>query len=174
MDAGILAQLEGTIQYWPVGVIAMFSRSAGYSIQALTYLAGQPSGKLTGAREIANASGIPMPFLWKVLRNLSQRKLLRSFQGVHGGYELARPAGKISVGEILAATPDNSLVATCLLGLGRCDDTNPCPVHTSWQTLRAEIEKLTKSTTLADLASELPKSAPKPPSAGARNRARRT
>jgi len=152
----------------------MFSRSAGYSIQALTYLAGQPSGKLTGAREIAHASGIPMPFLWKVLRNLSQRKLLRSFKGVHGGYELARPAGKISVGDILAATPDNALVATCLLGLGQCDETTPCPLHTSWQTLRAEIEKLTKSTTLADLASGMTKASRKRPSAGARNRSPHT
>ena len=115
-----------------------------------------------------------MPFLWKVLRNLSQRKLLRSFKGVHGGYELARPARKISVVEILAATPDNSLVATCLLGLGQCDDANPCPLHISWQTLRTQIEQLAKSTTLADLASELSKSARKRPSAEARNRARRT
>lgn len=114
-----------------------------------------------------------MPFLWKVLRNLSHRKLLRSFKGVHGGYELARPAGKISVGEILAVTPDNSLVATCLLGLGQCDDANPCPLHTSWETLRAEIDHLTKNTTLAELANQLPKSARKRPSAGTRNRASR-
>ncbi len=64
----------------------MFSRSAGYSIQALTYLAGQPPppGKLTGAREIA-AARIPMPFLWKILRNLSQQKWQdlprRTYQG---------------------------------------------------------------------------------------------
>jgi hypothetical protein len=27
----------------------------------------QPPGKLTGAREIAEAAQIPMPFLWKIL-----------------------------------------------------------------------------------------------------------
>ena len=70
----------------------MFSRSAGYAVQALAYLAGQPSGKLTGAREIATATHIPMPFLWKILRNLSRTKLVRSFKGVRGGYELARSA----------------------------------------------------------------------------------
>jgi len=31
----------------------MFSRSSGYAIQALTYLAAQPSGRRVGAREIA-------------------------------------------------------------------------------------------------------------------------
>lgn len=144
----------------------MLSRSAGYSIQALTYLAGQPSGKLTGAREIAAASRIPVPFLWKILRNLSQQKLLRSFKGVRGGYELARPAHKISVGQILAATPDNDLIASCIFGLERCDEHNPCPLHTSWDTLRTEIER----TTLADLARKSPKPVRKRPAAVPRNR----
>src|SRR6266576_976765 len=142
MLPGVLAKSDACIQYWPVGDTAMFSRSAGYSIQALTYLAGQPPGKLTGAREIAAVAHIPMPFLWKILRNLSQHKLLRSFKGVRGGYELARPAHKIYLSEILAATPDNGLVATCVLGLGPCEDHNPCALHTSWKDLRSGIEKL--------------------------------
>jgi Rrf2 family iron-sulfur cluster assembly transcriptional regulator len=170
MLPGVLAKSDTCIQYWPVGGTAMFSRSAGYSIQALTYLAGQPPGKLTGAREIAAAAGIPMPYLWKILRNLSQQKLLRSFKGVRGGYELARPAHKISVSEILAATPDIGLVATCVLGLGRCDDHNPCALHTSWQDLRAKIENLMDRKTLADLARERPKSVRKRSRSGVRNR----
>jgi Rrf2 family protein len=174
MPAGVLAESETYIQYWPVGDAAMFSRSAGYSIQALTYLAGQPPGKLTGAREIAAASRIPMPFLWKILRNLSQQKLLRSFKGVRGGYELARPAHKISLNEILAATPDSDLVATCVLGFGPCDDQNPCPLHTSWQDLRAEIQNLTEHTTLADLAREWPKSVRKRSPSGVRSRSTRS
>jgi Rrf2 family transcriptional regulator, iron-sulfur cluster assembly transcription factor len=148
----------------------MFSRSAGYSIQALTYLAGQPPGRLTGAREIAAASRIPVPFLWKILRNLSQKKLLRSFKGVRGGYELARPAHKISVGEILAATPDNGLVASCILGLEPCDEHKACPLHTSWQTLRTEID----GTTLADLVRKSPRPGRKRPAAVARKRSHRS
>ena len=144
----------------------MFSRSAGYSIQALTYLAGQPSGKLAGAREIATASRIPTPYLWKILRNLSQKRLLRSFEGVRGGYELARPAQKISLNEILAAT-------ACVLGLGPCDDHNPCPLHTSWKNLRPEIQEFIEGTTLADLAREWPKSVQKRPPSWARNRSTR-
>src|SRR5215813_6356591 len=49
---------------------AMFSRSSGYALQALTYLAAQPSGTLVGAAEIATRLEIPMPFLWKILRKL--------------------------------------------------------------------------------------------------------
>jgi len=136
----------------------MFSRSAGYAVEALTYLAGQPSGKLTGAREIAAATRIPMPFLWKILRHLSQEKLVRSFKGVRGGYELARPAEKIVVSEILRASPDADLANSCVLGLAQCNDVTPCPLHSYWKGVRKQIGDVLEHTTLADLARKARKS----------------
>lgn len=138
----------------------MLSRSAGYAIQALTYLAAQPSGKLTGAKEIGAAAGIPMPFLWKILRHLSEEKLVRSFKGVRGGYELARPAGKITLGQILAVTPDSGLSRSCVLGLAACDDENPCPLHDLWKNVRVEIDEMLQDATLAKLA-HTPKKSPR-------------
>jgi Rrf2 family iron-sulfur cluster assembly transcriptional regulator len=132
----------------------MFSRSSGYAIQALTYLADQPSGKLVGAREMATRLGIPMPFLWKILRRLSQKKLVRSFKGVRGGYELARPAGAIRVSEVLAAGREGDQMGGCVLGLAECSDERPCPLHPYWKDLRRQIESRLKNTTLADLARE--------------------
>lgn len=138
----------------------MFSRSSGYAIQALTYLAGQPSGKLVGAREMATTLEIPMPFLWKILRKLSQKKLLRSFKGVRGGYELARPARSICVAEVLAAGRNGDQMAGCILGLSGCDEKDPCVLHSHWKTLRAQIERTVRKTTLADLVRDS-KRAPK-------------
>ena len=129
----------------------MFARSSGYAVKALTHLAGQPPGKLVGAREMATTLDIPMPFLWKILRKLGQKKLVRSFKGVRGGYQLARPAERISVSQILTAGQDNH-VGRCILGLAQCDDQNPCPLHSRWKDLRVEIEHTLESTTLADLA----------------------
>jgi Rrf2 family transcriptional regulator, iron-sulfur cluster assembly transcription factor len=130
----------------------MFARSSGYAIQALTHLAGQPSGKLVGARDMASKLEIPMPFLWKILRKLGQKKLVRSFKGVRGGYQLARPAETIYVSEILAAGRGVNQLGGCILGLGQCDARKPCPLHTQWEDLRLQIEARLKSTTLADLA----------------------
>jgi Rrf2 family protein len=134
----------------------MFSRSSGYAIQALTYMAAQPSGKLVGAREIATSLEIPMPFLWKILRKLSQQKLVRSFKGVHGGYELARPASNIRLSEILLVWNDSSLMGDCVLGLSGCDDQDPCPLHEHWKDVREEIERKVKNTRLSDLARKSP------------------
>jgi Rrf2 family protein len=130
----------------------MFSRTSGYAIQALTHLAGQPSGKLVGATEMAITLGIPRPFLWKILRRLSQKKLVRSFKGVRGGYELARPAKTISVSEVLELGPKSDQLDCCLLGLTECSDLDPCPLHSRWKSLRTQVEQWIQDTTLADLA----------------------
>ena len=129
----------------------MFARSSGYAVKALTHLASQPSGKLVGAREMATTLGIPMPFLWKILRKLGQKKLVRSFKGVRGGYQLARPAETIYVSEILCASQNNHL-GQCILGLEQCHDQDPCPLHSHWKDLRVQIEHTLENTTLADLA----------------------
>lgn len=130
----------------------VFSRAAEYAIRAMVFLATQPSGKVSGAREISEAEQIPGPFLWKVLQNLTRRKLIRSFKGVRGGYELARPAASISVDDIVIATDGGGTLEGCVLGLSECSEENPCPLHNSWKDVRLRLTEIMEETTLADLA----------------------
>jgi Rrf2 family transcriptional regulator, iron-sulfur cluster assembly transcription factor len=130
----------------------MFSRTAGYAVQALAYLATQSPGRLTGAREIAEATRIPMPFLWKILRNLSRKKLVRSFKGVRGGYELARSADGITIKQILQASNDRETLNECVLGLGPCQERRPCVLHSAWAEQRESMDALFASTSLSELA----------------------
>ncbi len=88
----------------------MFSRPTKYAVRAMTYLASQPVGRLTGAKEISEKEQIPMPFLWKILHELVRRNLVRSFKGIHGGYELARPSTQITLKEIIESTGDWELL----------------------------------------------------------------
>jgi len=132
--------------------IMMFSRSAEYAVRAMVFLAEQPSGKLTGAREIADAQQIPAPFLWKILHNLARQRLIRSFKGVRGGYELARPADKIALEDIVDATDGSDIVSACILGLPECNEVNPCPLHNSWKEVRGHLTEMLEQTSLADLA----------------------
>lgn len=131
----------------------MFSRSTEYAIRAMTFLAAQEPGKLAGAREISEAEGIPMPFLWKILHQLTRRKLVRSFKGVRGGYELARPAKGVNLNEIFIATDGMDFRESCVLGLPQCDLENPCPLHGQWNEIRTGMTDMLDQTSLADLAS---------------------
>jgi len=107
----------------------MFSRSTEYAIQALKYLAQQPAGSLSGAGEIAAATHIPQPYLWKLLKYLSEERLVRSFRGVSGGYELARSPKEITIREIWAAIPKGPNVFGCVLTSSDCDENQPCRLH---------------------------------------------
>ena len=134
-----------------MGWLTMFPRSSGYALLALSHLAAQPSGRLVGARDVAAATGIPVPFLWKILRDLSRRKFVRSFKGVRGGYELARSAERISVLEVLEkpAPRDRN---RCLLDLPQCTDHHPCPLDAAWREQRSSAFASLRSLTLADVA----------------------
>jgi Rrf2 family protein len=130
----------------------LFSRSAEYAIRAMIFLAAREPGKLAGAREISQAENIPMPFLWKILHMLAKRRLVRSFKGIRGGYELALPADRISIGAIVNVSDGNEFRETCVLGLPECDQRHPCPLHDQWKGIRARVTEMLDETSLADLA----------------------
>ncbi len=130
----------------------LFSRPAEYAVRAMTFLATLPAGRLAGAREISEAERIPMPFLWKILHSLARRKLVRSFKGVHGGYELALPSDQITIDMLLEAVDSKDRFGSCVLGLPRCGEENACPLHETWQQLRARMAAMLEDNTLADLA----------------------
>jgi Rrf2 family iron-sulfur cluster assembly transcriptional regulator len=96
-----------------------------------------------------------MPFRWKILRKLSQEKLVRSFKGVHRGYELAGPASNIRLSEILLMGHDGARLGDRVLGPSTCNDQEPCPRQARWKDVREEIEKRVKNTRPSELARNL-------------------
>ncbi len=130
----------------------LLSRSAEYAVRAMTFLAMQPAGKLSGAKEIAQAENIPIPFLWKLLQHLTRRKLIRSYKGLRGGYQLALPADRIALNMVLNAIEGYESFSGCVLGLPQCDEANACPLHEVWKQLRGSMNNMLEQNTLADLA----------------------
>jgi Rrf2 family protein len=88
-----------------------FSRAQEVALAALPLLDPLgPSGVGRGAMEIAEAAGVPAPFLSKVLGRLADRGLLRSRRGRRGGFVLGRPASEITLADIaLALDPRDGL-----------------------------------------------------------------
>ena len=130
----------------------LFSRTAEYAVRAMTFLATQKPGQLAGAREIAAAENIPMPFLWKILQLLTKRKLVRSFKGIRGGYELAWAPDGVKLSDIVFATDGTDFRESCVLGLPECDSVHPCPLHHRWKDVREGMIQMLDHTSLADLA----------------------
>jgi Rrf2 family protein len=79
------------------------SHSSAYALHALAHIAKLPPDRLAPSHVVAQAQGIPEPFLLKVLKPLVSAGLLRSARGLNGGYRLARPAKAITLLEVVEA-----------------------------------------------------------------------
>lgn len=79
------------------------SKSAGYAIHAMTYIAKHDSGAPIMAREISSAYNLPYDSILKILRVLAKEGHLRPHRGCHGGFALMIPAEKITLLEIVEA-----------------------------------------------------------------------
>ncbi|MBI4659088.1 MAG: Rrf2 family transcriptional regulator [Verrucomicrobia bacterium] len=75
-------------------------------------------------------------------------------RGYRGGIGLVRPAGAISVLEIVVAVEGEEWMSRCLLGLDNCGEPSSCPTHKFWQRIRREVsEELCRTTLAAVIAS---------------------
>ncbi|MGC9961202.1 MAG: Rrf2 family transcriptional regulator [Acidimicrobiales bacterium] len=70
-----------------------------YALRALCTLAERNGEPLT-AEELANAQGLPVRFLRAILNELRRVGIVTSQRGNEGGYQLARPASEITIGEV--------------------------------------------------------------------------
>jgi Rrf2 family protein len=78
------------------------SAKAEYACLALLALAQQaPEGPPVRIREISETHGIPERYLVQILLQLKGAGLVISTRGASGGYQLARPAARIALSEVL-------------------------------------------------------------------------
>jgi Rrf2 family protein len=74
-----------------------------YAVRAMVQLAAVSSDEPVKADTVARAQDIPLKFLLGILSDLKRAHLLRSQRGAEGGYWLARPAGEISLADVIRA-----------------------------------------------------------------------
>lgn len=128
------------------------SHASELAIRAAIHLALQPVGKLSPVHEIAAGTGLPAPYLAKIMRQLIRAGLVRAFRGPGGGVELGQPAERISLASLVQAVEGRTAADTCILGLRTCCEDSPCPLHSQWAPLRSEVRRLLEETSLATLA----------------------
>ena len=79
------------------------SRSTGYALLAVGYIAQHEDQKIILSNDIANKYDIPLEYLLKILQQLVRANVLRSKRGPRGGFSLARPPRKITMLQIIEA-----------------------------------------------------------------------
>ncbi len=79
------------------------SRSTGYALLAIGYIAKQQGKKTVLSQGISKQYDIPLEYLLKILQQLVRANVLHSKRGPRGGFSLARPTKQITMLEIIEA-----------------------------------------------------------------------
>ncbi len=122
------------------------SKTTGYAIRAMCCL-DLSRDQLVRARQIADCTDMPKPYLSKVLHALGRSGLITTKRGRRGGFALARPPAQITLLDIVEAVEGTDWLEHCLLGMTECREERSCPTREFWKIerkrIRAELARLT-------------------------------
>ena len=79
------------------------SKKGRYAVRALFDIAFYNEGQPTQVKDIAERQGIPPRFLEQIFQDLKRAGIVASKRGPQGGYNLAREAERIGVGDVVRA-----------------------------------------------------------------------
>ena len=126
-----------------------------YAVRALTYLAGQSTGKVIRRAEIEKKQDIPSHYLSKIMMNLVAGGLVHSHIGSKGGYSLARPAETISIKEVYETVGRPIVLMWCLeKGDENCPYCSVCTQISVWDRARSVLTNYLASITISNIADQ--------------------
>ncbi len=131
-----------------------FSQRSEYGVRLMVDLArrfGQGPVSLT---EVARDEGLSQTFMEQVIIPLRKAGLVRSRQGVRGGYELSRAPGEIRMGEVLRVLEGSLAPMFCVTDATErdiCAFEDSCGTRVLWARVRDGINEALDRTLLSDL-----------------------
>ena len=128
----------------------MLSKTSQYALRAVIYLARDSDAQVP-AGEVAAGLDVPANYLSKILHTLSRSGVVESERGPGGGYRLARPADRISLGDVVGAFDPLAQDGRCLLGYESCPGVHPCPAHDRWCGVFEPIKAFFRDTMVSEL-----------------------
>lgn len=144
----------------------MFSTRAEYGVRVMVALANEQvrdgiHAAPASLAQIAEDNGLPFAYLEHLAARLKKASLVESRRGPRGGYLLARPAGDITMAQIVEALEGQIAPIECISSTDdgvACsrEDSDPneiCPTKILWTRVQGAIVRSLTDMTLADLTS---------------------
>lgn len=138
----------------------IFTTKAEYGVRLLVELGRQPDDAPVSLKAIAEAEGLPLAYLERIVALLKKRGLVESTRGAHGGYRLARPAADITMDEAVLALEGAVAPMSCFVddseeGRVLCshveDGHQGCATRLLWTRVQGGVTSALQRTTLQEL-----------------------
>jgi len=127
-----------------------------YALKALLQLALRYDGsdsEVASINEIAKSGDMPTKFLEQILLALKKGGFVKAKRGINGGFYLARPPAKITIGEVVRfiegpIEPISCVGEDCYKG---CKDLASCLFRDVWKEVGIAISSVVDTITFEDL-----------------------
>jgi len=149
--------------------MAYIGNGVEYGLHCLLWLAGSPA-EPASSRDLAELQGVSPSFLAKIFPKLEKAGIVRASEGIRGGYVLGRPAGEISVLDVVDAIEGRKPLFECQEIRGKCaifGDRPPgwsiegvCGVHKVMLRAEQSMRDELAATSIAELAGWVSRKAP--------------
>jgi Rrf2 family protein len=136
-----------------------FSAKSEYGVRLMVSLGRHGQDRLTSLKAIAEAEGLPLPYLEHVAAALKRAGLVTASRGAHGGYRLARPTEEIAMDEVVLALEGQIAPMECFEHLPTervaCshegDRGEACSTRLLWMRVQGGVIRALQGTTLGEL-----------------------
>jgi len=133
------------------------TKLSDYGFILLTYMAYIDLGGQYNARDLSQATYLPLPMVSKILKVLARGGILTSHRGVKGGYSLARAPDKIKVLEIISSLEGPIAITECIGEDydSQCLLERLCPIRVNWQRINGAVRDALENITLEEMTKPL-------------------
>jgi Rrf2 family protein len=138
----------------------MFSTRAEYGVRVMIALGRRAGHGPVPLAEIAEQENLPLAYLEQLAARLRKHDLITSTRGAHGGYELGRAAGEITMAEVVFALEGTLMPMQCfseptsgkVLCNHEIDGFENCATKLLWTRVQGGVARALEQTTVAELA----------------------
>ena len=128
------------------------NRKVEYALMALKHMRAKAPGELTTAKEVSELFGSPFDATARALQMLAQKGVLRSEQGAHGGYQITRDLGRVSLHDLMEMLLGPLGVARCLNESEvPCEIRGTCNIVSPMQALNRKLSEFYRALSVAEL-----------------------
>ena len=129
----------------------IFSKSFGYALRGVLYVALSADKGPVQLNEIAEALGVPRHFMGKIMKRLAHNSILDSQKGPSGGFEINDETLSRYLIDIYTVTDHPEELRQCVLARGECNPDRPCKLHKLILPLKDPINNILYETTVGHL-----------------------
>lgn len=132
----------------------IFSKACEYGIRATIYVAQKSmNNERCSMKDISKEIGSPEAFTAKILQQLVKAGIITSVKGATGGFEIkVKSLKQIKLTDIIIAIDGEINEKICVLGLKKCSEDHPCPVHNKFKHIKKDLLAMVHNTNLAEMS----------------------